>query len=583
MATDSITNNEPIPPPDNEEIELAKLVFGDTSDFQNILNNFDLDMLDNENQGDEEWNSEDENEQANINDDQLFFVDDGMENDEATIKSTEDDEAMDIDSEEDDEADDDVAWVDSDDERLNVPLTSSNKTKKLRTSYTRTIVSGTTYINRLREQFERIYPRPDWANDDDKSSGDEVENAQDHDDVIDGDTAALSKILQLSYNYKDVSASKLLKSKILNIVRLKDANISHASRSGIQSLSFHPTKPILLTGGYDKTLRLYHIDGKSNNLVTSVHLKGTPIQTCTFYVSLSSANSEQKILTGGRKPFMHSWDLSASLPGNNSHNNSVVKIEKFSRLYGHEQTQKSFEKFKVAHFYNFQINQAHGIILLQGNTGWVNILHLTTGVWLMGCKIEGTIADFCVDYRPLSKNKFKTILISTNTYGEIWEFDLSSNGKVLKRWKDQGGVGITTIQVGGGTNSNNLFPVTSGKIKPNRWLALGSESGYVTIYDRNATKDSENPTPAATLGQITRPISHLVFSPDGQLLCMASKSARDILRLVHLPSCTVYSNWPTSGTPLGKVTSVAFSPRGEMIAVGNEQAKVRLWRLNDYN
>lgn len=590
MST-KVIDTQPIAPPDNEEIELAKLVLGDTTDFQNNLSNFDMDMLDVDydsiqNQNDNLESDEDENDNAqmNVNDDQLFFIDDGAEESSNAV------DHMDVDSEEDNSASDnydnssDAAWDDSDDERLNIPITNTNTTKKLRTSYDQHVISGSSYINRLREQFEKIYPRPEWADaqSSDEENDSDIDNDENFEKVIDGDISALSKILQTTYSFKDTSSTKLLPVKTLDILRLKDANFSHPSKSAIQSLSFHPFKPLLLTGGYDKTLRIYHIDGKTNHLVTSVYLKGTPVQTCTFYVSQSNSKQnipvEEKIFTGGRRRYMHSWDLSSNFNNDNS-SAKMAKIDKISRLYGHEQSQRSFEKFKVGHFYNFTNNSVHGIILLQGNSGWINVIHATTGVWLMGCKIEGNLVDFCIDYKPLSKNKFITVLIATNTYGEIWEFDLSNNGKILRKWKDQGGVGITTIQVGGGTNSNNFFPISSGKVKENRWLAIGSESGYVNIYDRKSSSTSE---PVATLDQLTTSISHLVFSPDGQMLCMASRAIKDALRLVHLPSFSVFSNWPTSGTPLGKVTSVTFSPRGEMLAVGNLQGKVRLWRLNHY-
>lgn len=48
---------------------------------------------------------------------------------------------------------------------------------------------------------------------------------------------------------------------------------------------------------------------------------------------------------------------------------------------------------------------------------------------------------------------------------------------------------------------------------------------------------------------------------------------------VHLPSCTVYRNWPTSNTPLGRISSVAISPNSDMLAVGNEQGRIRLWEI----
>jgi U3 small nucleolar RNA-associated protein 18 len=50
---------------------------------------------------------------------------------------------------------------------------------------------------------------------------------------------------------------------------------------------------------------------------------------------------------------------------------------------------------------------------------------------------------------------------------------------------------------------------------------------------------------------------------------------------VHLPSCSVYRNWPTDKTPLGRVTSVAVSPDGMYLAVGNEQGMIKLWEIRD--
>ncbi|CDO95296.1 unnamed protein product [Kluyveromyces dobzhanskii CBS 2104] len=561
---------QPIPPPDEEELLLSKLVFGDNSEFFSELQNVGIDLSSEDDAAEYEQNSdsessEGENEIGKVMDDQLFFLDDGEQN-------ADDEDAMDIDdedsgceySDESEEGEQD-AWVDSDDERLQITITENNRSKKLRTSYVESQVNGREYVQRLRSQFEKIYPKPNWIDDEDDSEiEDDSENdGEDYENVIDGDINALSKILERTYNYT-AKGSKLLPPKTLDITRLKDANVSHPSRSAIQSLSFHPTKPILLTGGYDRTLRVYHIDGKANHLITSVHIKGTPVQTCSFFSSQDG--KEQKVYTGGRRRYMHAWDLS-------NNNTSVAKIDKISRLYGHQDTQRSFEKFRLAHFQDPHGNR-HGLICLQGNNGWVNILHASTGIWLQGCKIEGVISDFCIDYKPLHNGRFQTTLIATNTYGNIWEFNLNDNGKTIRRWKDDGGIGVTRIQVGGGTSISS----PNQRITQNRWIAIGSDSGFVNVYDRH----SDSQRPVFTLDQLTTTISSLEFSPDGQMLCVASRATKDALRLVHLATGTVFSNWPTSGTPLGKVTSVAFSPRGEMLAVGNEQGKVRLWRLNHY-
>lgn len=57
-----------------------------------------------------------------------------------------------------------TAWVDSDDERIVVSLASNPRLRKLRFAESEDLVNGKEYSKRLRRQFERLYPVPDWAN-----------------------------------------------------------------------------------------------------------------------------------------------------------------------------------------------------------------------------------------------------------------------------------------------------------------------------------------------------------------------------------------------------------------------------------
>ena len=52
---------------------------------------------------------------------------------------------------------------------------------------------------------------------------------------------------------------------------------------------------------------------------------------------------------------------------------------------------------------------------------------------------------------------------------------------------------------------------------------------------------------------------------------------------IHMPSLTAFSNWPTSSTPLGHVTSVDFSSGSEYVAIGNTRGRVLLYHLKDYD
>lgn len=57
-----------------------------------------------------------------------------------------------------------AAWEDSDDERLVISLTANDRLRKLRIAEAEDVISGKEYISRLRGQFERLQPSPEWAN-----------------------------------------------------------------------------------------------------------------------------------------------------------------------------------------------------------------------------------------------------------------------------------------------------------------------------------------------------------------------------------------------------------------------------------
>lgn len=165
--------------------------------------------------------------------------------------------------------------------------------------------------------------------------------------------------------------------------------------------------------------------------------------------------------------------------------------------------------------------------------GLVNILDSGTAQWIAQVRVDGRggVADFAW----WSDGNGMTV---ASKNGEISEWD-GSLSKVVARWVDEGAVGTTVLSLGGRSGRTQLGG--------DRWVAVGSSSGVVNIYDRRewavsyaeklAAKDSvesaipRNPKPVRVLDQLTTPISHLVFSPDGQLLVMGSRWKRDALRL----------------------------------------------------
>jgi U3 small nucleolar RNA-associated protein 18 len=236
----------------------------------------------------------------------------------------------------------------------------------------------------------------------------------------------------------------------------------------------------------------------------------------------------------------------------------------------------------------FSLSPDGAFMALRGSSkkggGIINILDASTLQWVCQARIDsrGGLADFAW----WGDGKGLTI---AGKNGEITEFDVYSQ-RIIGRWIDEGAVGCTVISLGGKSGRDNW-------LGGDRWVAVGSSSGIVNIYDRRLwTPDHDdansgiprNPSPTRVMEQLTTPVSHLTFSHDGQILAMASRWKHDALRLVHLPSCTVFKNWPTDKTPLGSITSVAWGrPREEdskegalaLLSVGMESGRIRLWEV----
>lgn len=531
------------PPKDEEELALEKLVFGDEAGFEANLRKIEnlYEYSDDDNDGvhsDFENGSSLTGSDVENEDEDLFFIDDGGD---ASVShnatSTTDD--MDIDHEEENY---EAAWVDSDDERANVALLSNNL-KQYRRAPDEQTVSGAAYVSRLRSQYEKIYPRPEWADKFGDEKGGKKEEDEDYSNEAEEDssvginTAALASILNSTNNYIKTS-TKLLPPTKLDIMRLKDANISRRSRGGVYGMSFHPLHPLLITGGTDRTLRIYHIDGRTNKFVSLIHFRDMPIRTCQF------SPGSNLVYTAGRRKYMNRWNIFTG------------EVDKILRMYGQDKFQKSYEYFKISPNGTY--------VALLGISGWVNLVNGQTGQLVRGYRVDGDVADF-----EFTKEE-KTLMVA-NRAGDMWEFEVdSSSTKILRRWTDVDAVSVTAIRLGG---------------PGDRWLAVGTESGVVHLYDRTtfaALDAGANPKPFKGVGNLLTPISHLSFSPDGQILCISSKQKKDALKMVHLPLGTVFANWPTSGTPLGRVTVTEFSPNGQMVAIGNDVGKITLWRLNHY-
>lgn len=480
-----------------------------------------------------------------------------------------------------------AAWEDSDDERALVSLASAPRLRKLRRTEAEDMVTGKQYARRLRKQFELLNPVPEWAQTavqkpskkKRRLSGDSSEDgSEDEMDIDEPESVApLSELLQDAESLvrqagPGAGKKRKIRPEVIDIQRQKDVPGIHPSP--ITSLTFHPKLPLLLSSGPSSTLYLHHLASSPpaptpNPLLTSLHLRGSQLTTTAFHPT------DSRIFLSARRRYFHVWNLTTG------------RVEKVTRVYGQQHEQKSMERFKLSPDGNYMA--LLGSVKKGG--GVVNILDASTLQWISQVRVEsrGGIAEF-------AWWRNSTGLCIASKGGEITEWNIAEQ-RVVARWQDEGAVGTTTLSLGG------QHELVKSAIGNDRWIAIGSSSGIVNVYDRRAwlgekpTKSHtaaaegqpvpENPKPTKMLDHLTTPTSHLIFSHDGQILAMASKWKRDSMKLVHLPSCTVFKNWPTSQTPLGRITGVAMAPGDvvegcdahSVLAVANEQGKIRVWEI----
>lgn len=410
-----------------------------------------------------------------------------------------------------------AAWIDDADNNVAsnvVDISSRNLTRKLRTNESEKEISTAEYENRLRTQYERLFPKPKWA----QSQEEHEDDDSGYGDAIFSTDKSLLAQRQL-----------ILSSDELDVTRVRDANWQEQSESIVKSVHWHPSSRVMLTAGLDKTLRIFNVDGKLNQKVQSIIIKDMPIYKARF------THDGSEVILSGRRKFFYSYDLEAGV------------ISKVPGIRGREE--KSFE--------SFTLSPDNKLITFTGKDGDLVMVSKESKQLIGTMKMNGTVG--CVSY---SDNGL--YMHSAGGDGEVYTWDLRTR-RCLNKFTDDGALKTTALAT------------------CKDYYATGSQTGILNLYRGidSATAVS-SPQPAKILSNLTTYIDNCTFTRDGQLLAYSSRTKKDQLRVVHLPSMRVFSNWPTSQTPLSYVQCMDFSPNGGYLCIGNDKGKALLYRLNHF-
>ncbi|DAZ97903.1 TPA: hypothetical protein N0F65_012166 [Lagenidium giganteum] len=413
------------------------------------------------------------------------------------------------------------AWVDEDDGDVQVNLEDEKRLRKLRKTEEDTVVDGKDLQKRLKQQFQATHGTVSWADPKNFLASDDRPVNSDSEDEEEEVARTTSTMLASSHD--------VLPQGTLDICRMKDANQHAPSNAVIQSVQFHPNGQMLLTAGLDKTLHLFQIDGTTNTKVENVFVKDLPMTDAKF-----TMNGTRVVMAGPRSYFF-SYDLDAGLvtkiPGNTG------------------RKERKMEKFAVS--------KSGDSLVFMGSDGYLSVHSGRSYEWIGNMKMNGDVkaATFCENDR---------YLLSTGSDGQIYKWDMRTR-KCVYVHQDEGSLGNFSIAASG-----------NGK-----YYAAGSSSGVVNVYENVGLSVPSKPRKA--LMQLTTRADCLKFNSDSQILAMASSDEKDALKFVHLPSFTVFANWPSARTPLHYVSAMDFSPNSGYFACGNARGRVLLYRLTHYN
>jgi len=157
------------------------------------------------------------------------------------------------------------AWTDPDDASLEISLASSARLRKLRDAPEEDAVKGPEYERRLRRQFVKMNPTPEWAaaaaarrkRRRTEVDADAHANADVNVPGLDG----LDALVTSSGGILGRKRRARLDPGVLAIERLRDANQAAQAEGEVTAAQFHPSSQLsmLLVASSDRRIRLFNV------------------------------------------------------------------------------------------------------------------------------------------------------------------------------------------------------------------------------------------------------------------------------------------------------------------------------------
>uniref|UniRef100_A0A3Q0SSZ5 U3 small nucleolar RNA-associated protein 18 homolog n=1 Tax=Amphilophus citrinellus TaxID=61819 RepID=A0A3Q0SSZ5_AMPCI len=329
-----------------------------------------------------------------------------------------------------------------------------------------------------------------------------------------------------------VGLSDSLPSGILRMKKCLHANGARPSEDRLTTVQFHPSAQVVMTAGLDRSVSLFQVDGKTNPKIQSIHLERFPVHKAQF-----SVNGETVIATSLKNKMFYLYDM----------------------MEGRVSPVHTIRGLNEARVKEFSVCPEGGALLLTGTNGYLHLLTLKTKEVVHSMKINGDVCGVAFSHDG-SK------VFANSEEGEVYVWDMRSS-RCVHRFTDDGCVKGTSIA----TSRNGQY------------LACGSQSGVVNVYSQEACLNSANPKPLKAVMNLLTSATALAFNPTSEILAIASRAEDEAVRLVHLPSLTVFSNFPVAKRKVVyRASCLDFSPHSGFFSLANNKGHAPLFRLLHY-
>ncbi|KAM7539953.1 hypothetical protein Aperf_G00000034607 [Anoplocephala perfoliata] len=314
------------------------------------------------------------------------------------------------------------------------------------------------------------------------------------------------------------------------MVRLSDANMERLSCSPLTSVEFNNVYKMFLTSSEDTTMALFNFRKNECTLLADRIFERFPISSAKF-----SAQGDRVILTA-KKHYFKVYDLGSC---KETHPKVPLGAEYGERIS------------------SVQIAPQNDIAAFLGFRG-IYIADLRSYEKVNTARVSGSAISHCFAKDGL-------LLNALASDSSIFVFDLRNDARPVHRWYDYGCVGGCSLTVS----------------DDSKYIACGSESGYVNIYTwESVMRDlTKSPKPLKSVGNLFTAVDQLRFHPSGQMLYMSSSLQAGAARLYDLENQRVHATFPACIGRLGRPVSVGFSPRGGYLAVGQTSGRAALYRF----